>query len=223
MSRVSRLKPWNPATITIAPSSSASRSRTGVTSTMRAAPCVASVIMPAWLPVNERASWPMLLIAIASSAIEMRSPRGEQHVELARRRDRRDLVREVEQLVGRVAHRADGDDHVVARLAGLDDALGDALDALRVGDGRSAVLLHDQAHVVSQGWWQAPGCASGRRKHHHTAAGMRPRQCDGRVQRMPPARARRVASRVRACLRRSRCGRISTWRWSGRPPPSPAS
>ena len=30
--------------------------------------------MPAWLPVNERASWPMLLIAIASSAIEMRSP-----------------------------------------------------------------------------------------------------------------------------------------------------
>ena len=30
--------------------------------------------MPAWLPVNERASTPMLLIAIASSAIEMRSP-----------------------------------------------------------------------------------------------------------------------------------------------------
>ncbi len=74
MSRVSRLKPWNPATMTIAPSSSASRSRTGVTSTMRAAPWVASVIMPAWLPVNERASKPIEWMAIASSAMEIRSP-----------------------------------------------------------------------------------------------------------------------------------------------------
>jgi hypothetical protein len=31
--------------------------------------------------------------------------------------------------------------------AGVDDALGDALDALGVGDGRAAVLLHDQRHV----------------------------------------------------------------------------
>ncbi len=30
--------------------------------------------MPAWLPVNERASYPMLLIDMARSAIEMRSP-----------------------------------------------------------------------------------------------------------------------------------------------------
>ena len=75
--------------------------------------------------------------------------RGEQHVELARRRERRDLVREVEQFVGRVAHRRHRDDDVVARLAGLDDALGDPLDALGVGDGRPAELLHDQAHVVS--------------------------------------------------------------------------
>ncbi len=74
MSRVSRLKPWKPATMTIAPSSRASRRRNGVTSTIRAAPCVASVIMPAWLPVNERASNPIEWIAIASSAIEMRSP-----------------------------------------------------------------------------------------------------------------------------------------------------
>src|SRR3954463_590916 len=74
MSRESRLQPWNPATIAIAPSSSASRSRTGVTCTILAEPWRASVIMPAWLPVYERASMPMLLIAIASSAIEMRSP-----------------------------------------------------------------------------------------------------------------------------------------------------
>ena len=56
MSRVSRLNPWKPATMTIAPSSSASRRRTGVTSMIRAEPWSAVVIMPAWLPVKERAS-----------------------------------------------------------------------------------------------------------------------------------------------------------------------
>ena len=32
------------------------------------------MITPAWEPVNERASWPRLAIAMASSAIEIRSP-----------------------------------------------------------------------------------------------------------------------------------------------------
>ena len=59
----------------------------------------------------------------------------EQHVELARGGDRRDLRREVEQLVGGVAHRAHRDDDVVPGAARVDDALRDALDALRVGDG----------------------------------------------------------------------------------------
>ena len=58
----------------------------------------------------------------------------EQHVELARGGDRRDLVGEIEQLVGRVAHRAHGDDDVVPRSSRVHDALGDALDALCVGD-----------------------------------------------------------------------------------------
>ena len=71
----------------------------------------------------------------------------QQHVHLARVRHRRDLVREVDQLVGGVAHRRDGHDDVVARLAGLDDALGDALDALGVGDARASVFLDDQAHA----------------------------------------------------------------------------
>ena len=74
---------------------------------------------------------------------------GEQHVELARRRQRRHLLGEVAQLVGGVAHRGDDDDDVVARLAGVDDPLGDPLDAGRVGDRRSAVLLHDNAHGLS--------------------------------------------------------------------------
>jgi hypothetical protein len=59
----------------------------------------------------------------------------QQHVELAGRRNRRHLVGEVEQFVGGVAHGAHGDDHVIAGLAGLNDALGDPLDALGVGDG----------------------------------------------------------------------------------------
>ena len=104
------------------------------------------MITPAWLPVNDRAVWPRLAIAIASSAIEMRSPGGEQHVELAARRQRRDLLGQVEQLVGGVAHRRDDDTDVVAGLLGGDDALGDPLDALGVGDGGTSVLLHDDAH-----------------------------------------------------------------------------
>ena len=61
----------------------------------------------------------------------------------------RDLLGEVEQLVGGVAHRGDDDDDVVAGLAGVDDALGDPLDAVGVGDGGAAVLLHDEAHGCS--------------------------------------------------------------------------
>src|SRR5215469_6443278 len=43
-------------------------------SMIRALPCVASVITPACDPVKERASRPRFAIAIASSAIEIRSP-----------------------------------------------------------------------------------------------------------------------------------------------------
>src|SRR5215469_3715033 len=66
--------PWNPATIGIAPSSSADWIRPGVMSMIRALPCVSSVITPACDPVKERASRPRFAIAIASSAIEIRSP-----------------------------------------------------------------------------------------------------------------------------------------------------
>ncbi len=71
---------------------------------------------------------------------------GQQHVELARRGDRSDLAGEVEQFVGGVAHRTDRHDDLVSGATGVDDALGDALDALGVGDGRAAVLLDDQSH-----------------------------------------------------------------------------
>lgn len=74
MSFLSCDTPWNPATIAMLPSSSAVRIRPGVTSMMRALLCTESVITPAWLPVNDCASWPRFLIAIASSAMEIRSP-----------------------------------------------------------------------------------------------------------------------------------------------------
>ena len=113
---------------------------------IRAWPCAEVVITPACEPVNERASYPRLWIAMASSAMEIRSPGGEQHVQLAARRQRADLVGQVEQLVGGVAHRGDHHDHVVAGLAGGDDPLGHPLDPLGVGDGGAAVLLHDERH-----------------------------------------------------------------------------
>ena len=74
MSLLSWLTPWKPATIAIAPSASARSIRPGVTSMILALPCTESVITPACEPVNERAWCPRLPIAIASSAIEIRSP-----------------------------------------------------------------------------------------------------------------------------------------------------
>jgi hypothetical protein len=72
--------------------------------------------------------------------------RGQQHVQLATRRVSGDLTGLVEELVGRVAHGGHDDDHVVAVLLRLDDALGHALDALGVRDGGTAVLLYHQGH-----------------------------------------------------------------------------
>ena len=68
------LTPWNPATSTIEPSSRASRSRCGLTCTIRASPCLGVVTIPACEPVKERAWTPSEWMAIATSALEMRSP-----------------------------------------------------------------------------------------------------------------------------------------------------
>ena len=113
---------------------------------IRARPCTASVITPACDPVNDRASMPRVAIAIASSAIEIRSPAVEQHVELAGGRQRAHLVGQVHQLVGRVAHRGHDHDHLVAGLAGGHDALRYPLDAIRVGYRGTTVFLHDEGH-----------------------------------------------------------------------------
>ena len=77
---------------------------------------------------------------------------GQQHVELARIGVVGDPRGQTEQFVGRVAHRRDRDDHLVAGLLGLDDALGHALDALGIRDARASVLLHDETHERAPSW-----------------------------------------------------------------------
>ena len=102
---------------------------------MRALPCDDVVITPACEPVYERASYPRLWIAIASSAIEMRSPAvssmsssrpGGSGLTWWARSSSSSVVSPIAETT---TH------HVVAGLAGGDDALGDPLDALGVGDG----------------------------------------------------------------------------------------
>src|SRR5207344_2608647 len=88
---------------------------------------------------------------------------------------RRDLVGQADQPVGGLPHGGEDDDDSVAGLRRLDDAPGYTADLLRVGDGRSAVLLDDQRHGVGHatarsggvqawsppGWARAPGRQSG--------------------------------------------------------------
>ena len=146
MSLVSWLTPWNPATMAMWPALRAVWIRPGVTSMMRALPWTASVMTPAWLPVKERASWPRLAMAMASRAIEMRSPLvssmsssrpGGSGVTWFARSRSSSVVSPMAETT--TTYRAAG-------LAGLDDPAGDTLDALRVRHGGAAVLLHHQAH-----------------------------------------------------------------------------
>ena len=59
----------------------------------------------------------------------------------------RDLVGEVDQPVGRLAHRRDGADDAQAALLRLDEAARDVPDLVRIGDRRAAELHHDGVEV----------------------------------------------------------------------------
>ena len=116
------------------------------TSMIFALPCSVSVRMPAWLPVKLTAGWPRSSTAIDSSAIEMRSP-AVSSMSISRPPGRsRDVVGEADEIVGRLAHRRDDDDDVVARPARPHDVIGHGTDAIRVGDRRPAELLHEERH-----------------------------------------------------------------------------
>ena len=66
--------PWNPATTATLPAASAARRRSPLISTILALRCAVSVTMPACEPVNDTAGSPWSMIAMQSSAMEMRSP-----------------------------------------------------------------------------------------------------------------------------------------------------
>ena len=73
--------------------------------------------------------------------------RREEHVELAHVRRRRDLVGEIDQPVGRLAHRRDGADDAQAALLRVDEPSRDVPDLVRVGDRRAAELHDDGVEV----------------------------------------------------------------------------
>jgi hypothetical protein len=68
-------------------------------------------------------------MAIATRALEMR------------------LLGQVEELVGGITHCGHDDDHVVARLLGLDDSFSNASDTFGGSHRRSTVLLDDESHA----------------------------------------------------------------------------
>ncbi len=71
---------------------------------------------------------------------------GEEHVHLAFAGQRREVLGEFDEAVGHAAHGRDDDDQLVAAGAVFGHAPGDVLEAVRVADGGSAVLLDDQGH-----------------------------------------------------------------------------
>ena len=70
----------------------------------------------------------------------------EQHVHLAGRRVVGDLLGEVDQVVGLVAHRADDHHDLVAVLLGANRPPGGRLNLFRIGDARAAEFLNDDSH-----------------------------------------------------------------------------
>ena len=70
---------------------------------------------------------------------------GDQHVHRARLRPVGDPVRQVDELVGRVAHRREHGDDAAALLLRGDDPARDVQQPLGVADGRAAELHHERA------------------------------------------------------------------------------
>jgi hypothetical protein len=73
---------------------------------------------------------------------------GQQDVHLAVVRVLVDLVREVDEVVGRIAHGRDHGDDVVALLLAAHDAFGDSVDAFGVSYGATAVFLDDKHAAI---------------------------------------------------------------------------
>lgn len=113
---------------------------------MRASVWRSLVRIPHWDPVSETASHPSSLTAIESSAAVMRSPPVEQHVQLAPRWRRRQLLGQGDEIVGRLAHGGDDDHDVVAFGLARHDLASHIANLGGVGDRTAAVLLDDDGH-----------------------------------------------------------------------------
>ena len=113
-----------------------------------ALPWVPVVITPACEPVNDRASAPSESMAIATSALEMRSPEvSSMSSSRAGGAGQTCLARSSSSsVVSPIAETTTTTS--LPCLLGLHDALGDAPDAVGVGHRGSAVLLHDERHCL---------------------------------------------------------------------------
>ena len=138
--------PWKPATTQTLPAASASRTRSPLTSRILALPCdgvgddpdlAAGEAHGVDAEVGERHAQQRHRHPLAG---------GQQHVHLAARQGLRDVVGELDQVVGRLAHRRHGDHDVVAVPLRERDVLGDGPHPVGVGDRRAAELLDDEGH-----------------------------------------------------------------------------
>ena len=71
---------------------------------------------------------------------------GEQHVEFSGWLHRRDIVGEFDQVVGRLTHGRNHDDHIVAVALGEGHMFGHGTDTFRVGDRSASVFLDNECH-----------------------------------------------------------------------------
>ena len=106
--------PWAPPTTGTWPVSTASRSRSGRTSTILAFVWLVSVMKPAWLPVKLSAGTPTVVQRHAQQGHGLALAGGDEHVHLAPGPDVGDVAGQAEQLVGLLAHGADHHDDVAA-------------------------------------------------------------------------------------------------------------
>ena len=120
--------------------------RPGVTSMMRALPNCSSVITPACEPVNDCASSPRLAIAMARTAMEMRSPAVRSMSSSRAGGHRRNLLGQVDEIVGAVSHGRHHDNYFVTGLTVFENSLGHPLHRFRIGYRGPAKLLDDYAH-----------------------------------------------------------------------------
>ena len=106
--------------------------------------CSVSVTIPAWEPVNDIGGHAEILDGHRHERHRDAFAGGQQHVELAPVGVLGHVVREPQQIVGRLAHGRHHDDDVVATAAGPGDVIGHGSDAIGVGHRGAAEFLHEK-------------------------------------------------------------------------------